>query len=250
MQTQTFVESEYRHIEEGTPLPDAMGEMSLYDLLMSIKPAELTPNAWMKRAEVNRSWLGDVRRGVTPKSDTLAKMVEAAGLTMAQFYELQEGITSNVANNLIKPLRSSPTKLPQDLPLLGTVQGSDMSVGGALVERMEIAEGPIDLLERPDTLLGRNDVYALTIVGHSVSPKYEDGDPVYVDPKRQPSAGDYVVVQMKGDGKVVALLKELVRRTSDYVELRQLQPEVTFRIPLSDIRAVHRVIPWREIVFH
>lgn len=88
-----------------------------------------------------------------------------------------------------------------------------------------------------------------------MSPRYEEGDPAYVDPKRQPRVGDYVVVQLReeteeGDERLrSALLKRLVRRTSTLVELCQLNPPMTFTVPAKDIYAIHRVIPWREIVF-
>ena len=58
--------------------------------------------------------------------------------------------------------------------------------------------------------------------------------------------GRDVVVRLGGShedsGGVRALVKELVRRTAAFVELRQFNPDMTFRIDAADIVAVHKVM--------
>lgn len=241
-----------------------MDNSTLYAMLKSIQPESLTENAWASRAKVNRSWFNDVRNGATPRTDTLEKVVAAAGLTLAQFYELDHSTKQSA--KLRAPTSSTnkdlPFRRPQeplDIPLLGTAQGSDMEVreDGAVVfvERMDLdASNVVEYLRRPEALIGRDDIYAISVIGDSMTPKFESGDPAYVSSKQRARNGDYVVVQLKrveSDGEErlhIALLKRLVKRSSSYIELCQTEPEATFTIPLKEIHAIHRVIPWKEIV--
>jgi phage repressor protein C with HTH and peptisase S24 domain len=39
----------------------------------------------------------------------------------------------------------------------------------------------------------------------------------------------------------MVLVKELVRRGAQYVELKQFNPELTFRVPAERVAAIHRV---------
>jgi SOS-response transcriptional repressor LexA len=241
---------------------DMANEARLYELLMSIKPEGLTENAWVSRAQVSRNFFQAVKNGSRPRSDTLEKVIIAAGLTPAQFYDLEGGKKAPPQDDG-SPKRGLPFQRrdePLDLPLMGTVQGSDMEVEAdgkvTFVERMDLdMADTVEYLRRPSSLANRREVYAITVIGNSMADRFEDGDPAYVDPARQARNGDYVVVQLvrhdsDGDGRLhIALLKKLVRKTSTYIELYQKNPECTFTIPLKEVHAIHRVVPWREIVF-
>lgn len=234
----------------------------LYNLLMSIKPDGLTENAWLSRADVNRNFFQNVKQGKRPRSDLLEKVIIAANLTPAQFYDLEGGRAAPPPDDGA-PKAGLPFQRrdePRDIPLVGTAQGSDFEVENdgkiTFVERMDLDfENVVDYVRRPSSLAGRLDVYAITVIGDSMADKYEDGDPAYVDPRRQPRPGEFVVVQLikrdaDGEGRIAtALLKRLVKKTSNYIELEQRNPPVTFTIPISEVAHVHRVIPWREIVF-
>lgn len=235
---------------------------NLFEQLQSIKPEGLTMNAWASRAGVSRSWFFDVRKGAVPKTDTLEKVVGAAGFTLAQFYDLPGVVDAAPIDEPGTYKKQLPFTGPSEtltIPLLGTAQGSDLEIAEdgtvSFIERMDLdTSNVVEYLRRPEALLGRDDVYAITVVGDSVSPRYEDGDPAYVSSKQRARNGDYVVVQMKrleGDEERlhIALLKVLVRRTSTHLHLCQKTPEVEFAVPIAEIHAVHRVIPWREIVF-
>lgn len=234
----------------------------LYNLLLSIQPEGLSENAWASRAQVSRNFFQAVKGGSRPRSDTLEKVIVAAGLTPAQFYDLEGGKKAAPKDDG-SPKIGLPFQRrdePMDIPLMGTAQGSDMEINEdgsiSFVERMDLdMANVVEMLRRPASLAGRKDVYAITVIGNSMADRYEDGDPAYVDPRRQARPGEYVVVQLiqrdsDGEGRLhIALLKQLVRKTSTYVELCQKNPEIAFTIPMNEVYAIHRVIPWREIVF-
>lgn len=235
---------------------------TLYNLLMSIKPDGLSENAWASRAQVSRNFFQAVKKGARPRVDNLEKVIVAIGLTPAQFYNL-EGARDVAPADASAPKAGLPFQRrdePNDVPLVGTAQGSDFEVDEegkiTFVERMDLdLENVVDHVVRPASLAGRLEIYAITVIGDSMKDRYEDGDPAYVDPRRQPRPGDYVIVQLikrdgDGEGRVAtALLKQLVKKTSQYVELEQKNPPVTFTIPMRDVAHIHRVIPWREIIF-
>ena len=56
------------------------------------------------------------------------------------------------------------------------------------------------------------------------------------------AVGDDVVVQIGEGPAVKALVKELVRRAAGFVELRQFNPDVMFRVQATEIAAVHKVM--------
>src|SRR3546814_15300183 len=74
---------------------------------------------------------------------------------------------------------------------------------------------------------------------------YRAGDLVYVDPRRAPSIGDDVIVQLVGEVNPGAdpaeikhvLVKQLMRNTAAYYELQQFNPPVTFKVPKSKVHA-------------
>ena len=104
-----------------------------------------------------------------------------------------------------------------------------------------LAIDPREVLERvarPESLASDPDAYALTVVGDSMWPRFRPGRRIAVSPRSPVSIGDDVVVRLEGDA---ALLKELVKRTGAWIELRQFNPDLTFRVDSADVEAVHKV---------
>lgn len=148
-------------------------------------------------------------------------------------------------------------RLPKDLPIYGSALAADIEFGdeSELIIRVEQTEvfmaEPIDRMARPIGVTGRPDLYVVEVAGHSMEPRHDSGRRVLVDPRRAPSIGDDVVVQLRrpiGDGEEVAhvLIKQLVRRRPGSWLLRQFNPDVTFAVPNEQVAAVHRVMPWDE----
>lgn len=145
--------------------------------------------------------------------------------------------------------------LPRDVPVFGTAIGT-YKIGG---EQPEIEQtfldysDEIERLARPPGYANRKGLYGLYVAGTSMEPRWDAGDPLYVDPKRPPQIGDDVVVYLvrplAEDREIEAvLLKRLVRQSATFVELQQYNPELTFRIERRRIKSVHRVIPKRELL--
>lgn len=139
----------------------------------------------------------------------------------------------------------SAFKGPRNVPIYGTGSGGD---GGDFTLNGQI----IDHAPRPPGIVNRKDVYVVYLVGDSVSPKYEDGDPLYIDPHRRPQPRDYVFVELHGkhEGEPgQAFVKRLVRRGGGRLYLEQHNPPGALEpISEADVMRVHRVIPWPELI--
>jgi phage repressor protein C with HTH and peptisase S24 domain len=226
---------------------------SMYDTLMRLKPDGLTPNAWALKAGVNRNVFNDVRTRGHLKLDTLEKLLDAAGVSLAQYEAEASPIvaTEVAAAGLptaaeVRHAFRGETPLPA-IPVLGTViagEHGDLDQDIELVE-LHLSE-VLDYKARPASLSGDPRAYGVNILTDSMAPKFEPGETIAVTPKATVSIRDYVVVQLRGaegdDERVkMVLVKRLVRRTADYVELCQFNPEKTFRIDARRVVAMHKV---------
>lgn len=152
-----------------------------------------------------------------------------------------------------KPAVRDFATLPRDIPVLGTVAGGTVKFAEDTLELATIHEGDvIDYLARPPALMGRRKIYGLYHVGTSMYPRFEPGDPHWVDPDVQPRPGDDVVVQLvgpdgDGDRMIGGLVKRLVRYTGKGVVVEQFNPPLTIEIPSTRYRALHKIVSPREL---
>lgn len=239
---------------------------TLYDRLIAVKPQGVTENAWAKEAGVNRSVWQDIKKRGNARHDTIVKLLEAVGVTWAEFDAGTPAprptarADTPAAAAFHDPRRSfSAPARPRDVPVLGTASCADLRFDGETGEIVDIEALEIDLnevvdwLARPVALEKRPDVYGIYYTGVSMIPRFEPGEPGYVDPRRMPNVGEYAVVQLAGaddNGEqrvVAAIAKKVARITSTFIDLEQFNPALRFRVPRDRIAAIHRIIPWGEL---
>ncbi|MBU3993741.1 MAG: LexA family transcriptional regulator [Alphaproteobacteria bacterium] len=143
------------------------------------------------------------------------------------------------------------------IPVLGTAFCDDLAVpddanGELRVERLLLDfDHTVRLIERPPALWNAPDAYAIYFHGSSMEKRFYSGEIAVVDPRRPPSPGDFVVVQLSNganDHIITVLVKQLIRTTSAYVELLQFNPEATFRIPRGQVIRMHRICSTNELL--
>jgi phage repressor protein C with HTH and peptisase S24 domain len=155
-----------------------------------------------------------------PSTESVAKALEAAGVSFDDFVALVDG---------------AKTGRRRALPLLGFAQAGD---GGFFDDGGFPAGEGWDEVSFPDVTDEKS--YALEISGDSMLPVYRDGDVVIVSPAAPLRRGDRVVVRTH-EGEVLA--KELKRRTPRTVELKSLNnahPDRTFKA--EEIAWIARII--------
>jgi SOS-response transcriptional repressor LexA len=137
------------------------------------------------------------------------------------------------------------------LPLLGSAIAIMSFDPDRNIELTEIdASEVLEQIARPASLARDQEAYALTVVGDSMWPRFRPGRRVIVSPRAPVSIGDDVIVQLRGtegeaeyrDRVTLVLIKELVRRSATFIELRQFNPDVTFRVELERVAKIHKVV--------
>lgn len=126
-------------------------------------------------------------------------------------------------------------------------EGRKISVFGQAVGGVdgEFVMNGIPLFEvlAPPNLAASNGAYAVAVSGESMSPRYEDGEVCYVDPKRRVKRGDYVIVQLRleEEGPLLGYVKRFVRHNSEELVLEQLNPPKELRFAADFVVSVHYI---------
>lgn len=226
-------------------------EPPLYRDLMRLKPDELTPNAWAVKAGVSRTVWTDMRRHGNPSRRTLEKLLEAARSSLAEFEALRVGALPRkiaadgpgVGDAFGPAWRTAPLA---PIPLYRTARAGDWRGDGRPIEMTQVDLGSAaGHLARPVSLAGDREAYAVTVVGDAMWPRFRPGRHLLVSPAAPIAIGDDVLVRLAGrgtDGRALVLIKELARRTSSLVELRQFNPHVTFTVEAAKFDAVHKIV--------
>ncbi|MGH6706815.1 MAG: S24 family peptidase [Sphingomicrobium sp.] len=220
--------------------------------LMRLKPDDLTPNGWAVKAGVSRTVWSDMRRHGNPSRRTLEKLLAAAGSSLAEFEALRIGRAPRpfapMSGAGAEDARSAgwrPAPLPP-VPLLVTAMGGEWLDDGRQIEWMEFdPERIAGRVERPSSLTEDSQAYAVTLVGESMWPRFRPGRELLVSPAAQVEIGDDVLITLVSpspQGRAMVMIKELVRRTPDFTELRQFNPDVAFKVEASAIAAIHKVV--------
>jgi hypothetical protein len=102
----------------------------------------------------------------------------------------------------------------------------------------------IDVIDRPGSLSGVPDAYAVYIVGTSMEPRYHPGEMVHIHPGKPLAVGDYVLVQRRGKKgePPAAVVKRLAKRTGTKIVMEQFNPPGFFEVKNADIVSIHRVV--------
>lgn len=126
---------------------------------------------------------------------------------------------------------------PDQLRVLGMAEGGPKG--------WNILNGEtVQMIDRPHILKGVPGAYAVYVSGHSMEPRYEAGEILYVHPGRVVLPGAYVVVQKRSsDGEPpLAVVKRLVRRAGGQVILAQTNPKKTIIVPASEVLSIHKIV--------
>ncbi|MEQ1755393.1 MAG: helix-turn-helix domain-containing protein [Micropepsaceae bacterium] len=175
-----------------------------------------------------------------PGRDSLTKLSKVLGVSVSSL--LDESDSTNV---VLAPAQiPSAASMNVDVPVFGTVVGGasgDFSFNGQVV----------DYVRRPPGVAKLRNMYALWIVGDSMSPWNRSGDLIYVSPARPPVHGDHVVIEFVGGAEHepgTAMVKLLVAKTATQLKLRQYNPDREFTLPLSRVKAIHKVLSLRDLL--
>jgi|GEM_PF-398519 phage repressor protein C with HTH and peptisase S24 domain len=237
----------------------------IYRALIALKPPSLKLGTWAKEAGLARNAFNGIRAHGNPTNTTLQALLKVIGASMSDL-SAHTGSNSIFDDStgtatVLTEVRRADDRAIQDrrtayhvdapmiartIPVLGTAVGGEH---GSLDEDIELTElhlgEVVDQIARPQSLANDDSAYALTVVGDSMSPRYEPGEIVIVSPRWSIAIGSDVIVQLRGpdgDGERIkmVLIKKLIRRTAGHVELAQYNPPMTFKVEIGRVAALHR----------
>ncbi len=212
-------------------------------MLAELDAHGLTMKAVSQRADLGDTFVRDMlKRGREPSAENLAavrraiaELLENAGPVARPSAEVRPASVS------FPPVSS----LPKDVPVMGTAAASAIGRGA-----FTLFHDPVDYVTRPPGLLSAKGVYALFVENDSMLPRYEHGELVYVNPFRPVAVGDYVVIQEpapNSDNEFNAFIKQLVRRSAEWVETKQLNPPADLKFKNVPTLRVHKVMTWADL---
>lgn len=195
-----------------------------------------------KSLNMSRSWLQSWLTSEKPtdlKYHLAEALAQRIGVSLGYLLhgEQAKQVKGYVPNAKSLPMNRPPSIIARDVPVLGAALCSED--GGMIIE----SDNPIEYLSRPIGAQSVNQLYAMYVHGDSMQPRFLEGELVFVAP-RPPRRGDYAVVQAAdGKGFRVAYLKQFNGRGEDgSIELEQLCPPTTIRIPADRVLSVHLVL--------
>jgi len=131
------------------------------------------------------------------------------------------------------------------IPLLATAPGGEWR-NDRRIEWMELDQERLaGRVERPSSLAGDSQAYAVTVMGESMWPRFRPGRTLLVSPAAPIAIGDDVLLRLTSLselGRAMVMIRELVRQAGDCVELRQFNPDMTFKVDASEMAAIHRIV--------
>lgn len=245
-------------------LPDNAGVATEGEILAERVQAKLnelgrTARAVSLQATGKPDTVRDVlRRKAVPGGEILARLADALGTTSdwligrvenpaqvkseVSFREVPSGFRDEGGDRL----RVLGTGYCEDL-VIDDVNGGNVEIERIMLETDHV----IQLVARPPALLNSPDAYGIYFHGSSMEPRFYQGELGVVDPRRHPGPGDFVVVQLNdgsSDEVITVLVKQLVRIAGGFVELRQFNPDATFRIERRRVARLQRILTSTELL--
>lgn len=144
------------------------------------------------------------------------------------------------------PAGNQIAEWPLTVPVYGSVSGA---AGG-----LQMGENrAINWVRRPPRFEVRRgslkDIFAVQVDDLSMIPRHKLDSLLYVDPTRQPSSGDDVVIEIIDEHKQTgAFLREFVERLEDgAIKIKQLNPLLTYDVPAAQVARLFRVMTMRDL---
>lgn len=213
------------------------------------KPSPLATDAGMAATTLTRTF----------KGEATSRMSRATVERLRQAYPDFPGWKAEKPVTNAQPFMLEGASLidpTHDLPVFGTALGAAREVEGEAIEQTYMNSGEVvEYIARPPLLNRAKKAYALYVQGSSMHPALPDGELVAVTRGGPVAIGDNVVVHLRptdhqddGERTRGVLVKELVRRTASYVELRQYSPAKDFRIDMAEVLHIDRVLTRRDML--
>ncbi len=103
---------------------------------------------------------------------------------------------------------------------------------------------PTDWLPCPPELANISSAFAFNVVDEDMSPRYNPGDIVYVNPQKPLITGCYALVVKNDD---TAVLRQFIRSNGQTFTLKAYHSQSEETIQISDLKGIYRITGSREL---
>lgn len=174
-------------------------------------------------------------------SATLVKLAQAFGVDTSAI--LTETATDDNGQIIAQPRQDPASMTMPQIPVLGTAAGSH--IRGA----SQLLDGPVDYVDAPKALWNAKDLYAIYVVGDSMSPMFRHGAFCIIAPHKPVRVGDAVIVEeKKGEhASSEATLGILEKMTADTIILKKLNPPAEVKLNAKYTTRIHRVLETADL---
>lgn len=211
----------------GKPL--AMASLA-QNVIRLRKQRGLSPKRLAQKAGMALFAIQQIEAGETLRPRKLPELAKALETTVS---ELDPNYSSTVER--LEPVIAEPAIIRRDLPVYATTDGGD----GTLV----MSSDPVRTIDRPASLEGISDAYAVIIRGDSMGQIAPSGATVCVDPHIPARKGDLCIFRSQKNGDFISVIKELISETADNWRVKRYWPEEKeFILKKRDWQECHVVV--------
>jgi len=178
------------------------------------------------------------------------EVANAVGLKQPEYSKMERGERriGHHIDNICKFYQIDVDAIYDNLVDTGTVSrnySEDLPVYGfprLNGEGIEMHQNFVSHTFRPDYLIHNTNAYACFIHGEEMIPRYEHGNLVYVDPLIKYEVGDYVIVQIKIQNKLIGIFRKLIEISDRQMKFETLNPIKEDILKNYEIEAVHCIV--------
>lgn len=198
------------------------------------KAKQLTQEKLAEALGIEQSSVGHWERGRTPIPTAMMPKIEhELGVSPSYLLSGTPEIAVPTKGDLeFSSVRGVGIGARRDLPVYSAIRGS---FDGSEINYHD----PVGYTYRPALLDGVKEAAAILLMGDSMEPRYYAGETLLLDPRQPVKIGDFVCVELHDH---LAIVKRLVRRTADMLELEQMNPAATMKLKRSQVVGIYKVI--------
>ncbi|GAB6842336.1 phage repressor protein C with HTH and peptisase S24 domain [Methylorubrum rhodinum] len=202
-----------------------------------------------KAVGVSQAIIGKIELRQVESTKALGALIEFLGLDRADFPEEAFGQVALPATDSA-PTEASPLPLPEyardpaywamaaglvgDVPLYAAAEGG---AGTILIDRDSIGSE-----RRPPELQGVKNGYAILVVGTSMTPEFEPGDTLYINPRLPVIPNTSCVFYSNKNEEPTATVKRFLGERGDMWLVRQHEPKKDFELDAEEWAVRHRIV--------
>ncbi|NKJ03453.1 helix-turn-helix domain-containing protein [Rhizobium sp. SG741] len=208
--------------------------------------------AWSQQAladkmEVSRVAIGQWEKGETmPALERLLKLCDLLEINFEEVVSTKDRALAR-DHRLTADANPSSVGTPNTIPVFLTVYASDEAdylKGSTVISTVRRPPGLADVS-------GDGAVYAVYLPSSALSPRFKEGEMIFLNKNRPPSPGDMVSVELPNPAEPEKdrwILRRLLERKQGKIILEKINSGEKETLQNQEFLSVHRIADWPELL--